>query len=109
MNEKLAGWSHSKSYTSILKRGTVTSTILQGSVLGMAVFNSFVGDTDRETECTVSRFANDTKLCGALDMLKGRDTVQRNLGRLERWGCANLMNFNEFQQGKGQDPAPGSR
>jgi len=57
----------------------------QGSVLGLALFNVFVGNVDSEIWCTVSKFADDTKLCGAVDMLEERDVVQRDLDRLERW------------------------
>ncbi|GAB0196377.1 cAMP-dependent protein kinase inhibitor alpha [Grus japonensis] len=69
--------------------------IPQRLVLGLALFNTFVGDMGSGIECTLSKFANNTKPSGAVDTLEGRDATQRDLDRLERWAHVNCMKFNK--------------
>ena len=50
---------------------------------------------DSGIECTLSKCAGDTKMCGAVDTLKRRDAMRQNLDRLQRWACVNLKKFNK--------------
>ncbi|GAB0175891.1 mitochondrial enolase superfamily member 1 [Grus japonensis] len=59
------------------------------------MFNISINDLDHRAECSISKFADDTKLGGAADTPEGHAAIQRNLDRLEKWVKRNLMKFNK--------------
>jgi len=48
------------------------SSVSQGSVFGLVLFNVFINDIDSGMECTLSKFSYDTKLSSTFDTIEER-------------------------------------
>jgi len=73
----------------------VSSGVSQVLVLGPVLFNLFINDLNEELECTLSKFADDTKLGEVADTSEGCAAIQRNLDKLESWVQRNPMKLNK--------------
>ena len=81
LDKELARCTHSKSCSQWLDVQVETSDEWCASGVGTGLFSIFVGDMDSGTECTLSKFVDNTKLCGVVDTLEGRDAIQKDLDR----------------------------
>ena len=65
----------------VTDRCPATGGVPQASILCPVLFNIFINYLDTGFKGILSKFANNTKLGGTVDSLKGRGTLQRD--RLE--------------------------
>jgi len=66
---------------SVSKWKLVINDLPQGSILGPVLFNIFISNINHWLECTLSTFADETKLNDAVDTTEERDAIQRDLDR----------------------------
>lgn len=64
-NKELAGWTQTVGIRFYVQMQASGSDAPEGSLLGQVPFNTFINETDSGMECTLSRFADDTKMSHA--------------------------------------------
>ncbi|XP_068793514.1 uncharacterized protein [Struthio camelus] len=65
---------------------------------GTGLPSLFISELEEGTECTLSKFADDTKLGEVTDTPEGCAAIQRELDRLESWAERNLLKFNKAKE-----------
>lgn len=66
--------------------------VSQGSVLGLVPFNILINGINSRIKHTLSKLVDDNRLCGAVNMVKGWDVIQRRLDTLKQ---VYLIKYNE--------------
>lgn len=60
---------------------------------GLVLSDTFIGNIDDGTECTLSKFVADTKQCDVVDTLERQDDIQKDLDRIKQWAQVSLLRF----------------
>lgn len=63
------------------------SSVPQRSFLDLPIFHILINYIDYEIECTPSKFVDNTKLSGAVDMAEGRDVIQQDVDKSKAGPC----------------------
>ncbi|PKU47391.1 rna-directed dna polymerase from mobile element jockey-like [Limosa lapponica baueri] len=63
----------------------------QGPILAPVLLNNI----NSGIKCTLSKFADNTKMSDVIDMPEGQDANQRHVDKLEKWACVNIMRYNK--------------
>jgi len=67
-----------------------------GSIVEQVPFNIFINDIDIRIVCTLSEYADDSKLSGEVDTPGGRDAIQWDPDKLKKWACVNFITFSKY-------------
>ena len=68
---------------------------LKGQHIGPVLFNIFINNINSRIKCTLSKFADHTKLCGKVGTPAGQDATQREPDKLKQQAQENLIKFSK--------------
>ena len=72
----------------------VTSSVLQGSVIGPLLFLAYVNEIWKNTESTIRLFADDCVIYRKIINNEDMEKLQKDLDRLGEWMVENEMKIN---------------
>ncbi len=72
----------------------VTSSLVQGSVLGPVCFTMYINDLDIGVQSEISKFADDTKVICPIRNDRDQQRIQQDLDMLVTWARKWQMKFN---------------